>query len=173
MGRLVGLFKALIVGVLTIGALAVVLVGAVLIVGMRTKSPTVQRAVRQMNKAFWNPRAMETAGTPGAHAAVVHHIGRRSGAHYETPATPAKTDDGFAIALPYGLRADWVQNVLAAGTAKITHDGETVAVDRPEIVPIGSVHASFSESERKAHRAFGVDQCLRLRLVGVGEPPSA
>jgi deazaflavin-dependent oxidoreductase (nitroreductase family) len=154
-----------------VGVAALAAVGAVFVVGMRKKSPAVQRAVRQMNKAFWNPRSMETAGTPGAYASVVHHVGRRSGAAYHTPVVPVKTDDAFIVALPYGARADWAQNVLAAGRATITHEGATYEVDRPELVPTEEVDAYFGKSERKTHRAFRVDECLRLRRVDAASGP--
>jgi hypothetical protein len=46
---------------------------------------------------------------------VIHHVGRTTGARYETPVVARPTDDGFAIALPYGTGADWLQNVLGQG----------------------------------------------------------
>jgi deazaflavin-dependent oxidoreductase (nitroreductase family) len=161
--------RRLIVGVFVAGAV----LGAVFVVGMRTKSPGVQRAVRRVNKAFWNPRTMRTAGGPGASASVVHHVGRRSGRAYETPVVPVTTGDGFLIALPYGTRADWVQNVLAAGTARVTHEGVTYEADRPEVVPTKQVEGHFDDSERAAHRAFRVEECLRLRRVDGAERPAS
>ncbi len=150
-------------GQLTAGLLAVgAVLGAVFLVGMRRKTPSVQRVVRLVNKAFWNPRSMKDAGTSGAYASVVHHVGRRSGAAYQTPVVPVKTEDGFVIALPYGTRADWVQNVLAAGRASIAYEGETYYVDRPEVVATEDVDVYFDGSERRTHRAFHVDQALRL-----------
>lgn len=165
MERVIRRFGSLVLGALAVGVIAGAVLGAVFVLGMRRKSPRVQGAVRRMNKAFWNPKALETAGTPGAYASVVHHVGRRSGTPYETPVVPVETDDGFAVALPYGTRADWVQNVLAAGRATITHDGETHEVDRPEVVPSADLDACFDESERRTQRAFGVDQCLVLHRV--------
>lgn len=64
----------------------------VFIVGMRTKCEPVLTAVRRMNRAFWNPRAMETAGTPGAYASVVRPVGRKSGRPYETPVVTVPTE---------------------------------------------------------------------------------
>ncbi len=139
--------------------------GIAFLVGMRTKSPGVQRAVKRMNKNFWNPRAMETAGTPGAYASIVHHVGRRSGTTYQTPVVPVKTDDGFVIALPYGPDADWVQNVLAAGKATITSEGETYEVERPSVESIDSLDVSFGESDDRAHRIFGVEECLLVHFA--------
>jgi deazaflavin-dependent oxidoreductase (nitroreductase family) len=146
-------------------AVAAAGLGIAFLVGMRTKSPGVQRAVKQMNKKFWNPRAMETAGTPGAYASVVHHAGRRSGTAYHTPVVPVKTDDGFVIALPYGPDADWVQNVLAVGKATITYEGETYEVDRPSVESIDSLDVSFGDSDDRAHRIFGVEECLRVHIA--------
>lgn len=145
--------------------LVVVATGAVFVIGMRRKSPGLQRAVRRMNRAFWNPRSMESAGTPGAYASIVHHVGRRSGAAYETPVVPVKIEDGFVIALPYGTHADWVQNVLSAGRATMTYEGDTYELDRPEVVPTEEVDAYFDESERTTHRAFKVDECLHIHYA--------
>jgi deazaflavin-dependent oxidoreductase (nitroreductase family) len=155
----------LLLAALAVAAAAAAAVGFAFLVGMRTKSPGVQRAVKQMNKNFWNPRAMETAGTPGAYASIVHHVGRRSGTAYETPVVPVKTDGGFAIALPYGSGTDWVQNVLAAGRATITYEGETYEVDRPSVESIDSPDVSFGESDDRAHRIFGVEECLRVHVA--------
>jgi deazaflavin-dependent oxidoreductase (nitroreductase family) len=163
--RVFRVLRGLAVGAFVAGAA----LGAVFVVGMRTKSPGVQRAVRRVNKAFWNPRAMRTAGEPGASASVVHHVGRRSGRAYETPVVPVTTGDGFVIALPYGTRADWVQNVLAAGRARVTHEGVTYAADRPEVVPTAQVEGHFDDSERAAHRAFRVEECLRLHRLADAE----
>jgi hypothetical protein len=48
----------------------------------------------------------------------------------------------------------------------ITHEGVDHEVDSPEVVPTAEVDALFGESDRSAHRAFKVDECLRLRHVG-------
>lgn len=138
-------------------------IGVVFVVGMRKKSPPVLRAVRRMNRAVFNPKQMETAGTPGAYAAIVKHVGRTSGTEYETPVGAVATGDGFVIALPYGTKADWLQNVLAAGKATIVHDGETHEVAEPEVLPIRDAAEYFSEKDRRAHSVFGVHQALRLR----------
>src|ERR1700750_2153566 len=65
---------------------------------------------------------------------VVEHRGRKSGRSYQTPVNVFRTDDGFAVALTYGSDAQWVRNVLAAGTAVIRSHGRSVPVDHPRIV---------------------------------------
>jgi len=144
---------------------AAVSVIVVVLVGMRTKCEPVMSVMRRVNRACWNPRAMKTAGTSGAYASVIRHVGRTSGQVYETPVTAEPTDDGFVIATPYGPGADWVKNVLASGTATIVDEGVVHDVDRPEIVSMHSVESWFPDQDRRAHRLFGVDQCLRVRLA--------
>ena len=144
-------------------ALGVITLGVVLVVGMRTKNPKVLRAVRSMNRAVFNPKQMETAGTPGSSASIVRHVGRTSGTEYQTPVGVVRAGDDFLIVLPYGDQADWLKNVLAAGTATIVHDGATFEVEGPEVVPIESAAEHSSEQDQRAHRVFGVDQALRLR----------
>src|SRR4029453_17401845 len=85
----------------TFVALALGAVGAVFLSGMRSKSPLVLNAVRRTGRAtkgFVLPRAR----IAGSAYAVIRHVGRKSGRVYETPMQPVKTDDGFAVALPYG-----------------------------------------------------------------------
>lgn len=160
--------KKLLKRVVKVAVLGVLSFGVVFIVGMRNKNPKVLGAVRKMNRAVFNPKQMETAGTPGAYASIVEHVGRTSGAEYRTPVGVVSTDDGFVIALPYGTEADWIKNVLAAGTATIVHDGETHTVDGPEVVPIHEAAEHFSEKDRKAHDVFNVEQILRLHRTTAG-----
>jgi deazaflavin-dependent oxidoreductase (nitroreductase family) len=161
-----GVIATLVVG------LVVAIAGLVIVflVGMRTKSRAVQRAVRRFNRGFVNPHAMKTAGTPGVRASIVRHVGRTSGRPYETPVETFPTDDGFVIALPYGPDTDWLQNVLASGSATIVADGNTYRVDRPQLVPTAQAAPHLPASEQRTLRLFDVDQCLRVRMV---EPENA
>jgi hypothetical protein len=79
-------------------------------------------------------------------------------------------DDAFVIALPYGLSADWLKNLLARGSATIVHDGSTYDVDRPEVLALSAVEHAFSPADQRAHRLFGVDQCLRVRRTVLERP---
>lgn len=150
----------------TVAALAAL--AAVFLVGMRTKSPAVVDRVRRFNRAVTNPRVMRSAGSPGASASVIRHVGRRSGRSYETPVGPFAVENDFVIALPYGPGADWVRNVVANGSATLVHEGRTVTVHDPEVVSTAEVMADLPSSEQRTLRVFGVDQCLRVRLAPVG-----
>ena len=156
----------------TILALLVILVlvavasVATWLLGMRARAPWAVDFGRWMTRRVFNPMQMRSAGTPGAYASVIRHTGRKSGKAYETPVGTVTTEDGFLIALPYGTRADWVQNVLAAGSATIVADGQTCEVDEPEVVSLESVVSEFPEGDLRSLRLFRVEHCVRVRRVG-------
>jgi len=160
----VSVVTGIIVGLVVV-LLVVAAVWTGFVVAMRAKFPPVQNAVRRMNQAVLNPRTMEKAGRSGASASVVRHIGRSTGTAYETPIEAVATGDGFVIALPYGASADWLKNVIAAGTAVLVHDGAAYPVDHPELVAASVGNPYFSASAQRSHRLFGVDDFLMVRRV--------
>lgn len=149
-------------GVLTLG----VVLWLLLVVTLRARIPFVLNAIRRFNRAVVNPRAMRTAGRPGAYAGVVRHVGRSTGTSFETPVGVVETDEGLVIALPYGTSPDWLKNVRAAGSASVHTEGRVVPVTGPELVPREAVGHHFPAKERRSHRLYGVDQFLLLRKVG-------
>ena len=160
---------AILVGALFLGVVAIALV---FLLGMRTKSRLVLSPLIRLQRAIINPRQMRSAGAPGAYASVIRHRGRTSGRLYETPVGVAAADDGFLIALVYGARTSWLQNVLASGSATIVHEGRTYAVDQPEIIPMQAVEAQFAAGDQRGFRLLAVDQALRIRRAepsGAGE----
>ena len=142
---------------------AAVVLASILVIGMRSGTPTILRTVRAINRRYLNPRQMATAGRAGSAVSVIRHVGRVSGARHETPVTAHPIDGGFAIYLPYGRTADWTKNVLAAGRAEIVHDGRTHAVEGPEIVPAEAAGVDLGAGENLARRIFGVSEALTLR----------
>ena len=150
------------VGTAVVGLVALV---GVFLGGMRAKWPPVVDMVRRINRRVLNPRQMVTAGQPGAYAGILRHTGRTSGAVYETPLGIERTDDGFAIALVYGARTQWLRNVLAAGRAEVVKDGTTYQVEHPEVVPIADLGAFFNPSDQRMASVFGTTECLRLRVA--------
>ena len=121
-------------------------------------------------------RGLHSAHEPvGDEPAGDAHGGDRSDAdvgHRSTsgasPAGPTKRPltssnaDRLAVALPYGTRADWVRNVLDAGSATVLTQGERVDVNRPTVVAISDVAGSIPRGTMRMLRLFGVKQCLHL-----------
>jgi deazaflavin-dependent oxidoreductase (nitroreductase family) len=155
-----------VVGVV-IGVIALLLV--LLVAGMRWKLSPVLDTVRRLNRSVSNPRVMRTAGSGQSQTAVIEHTGRTTGRAYRTPVDTIPTQTGLLIALPYGTRADWVRNVLAAGSATVVKNGERVAVDRPAVVATARVANLIPDKTLRTLRLFGVTDCLRLERA---EPPA-
>jgi deazaflavin-dependent oxidoreductase (nitroreductase family) len=147
------------VKLVVLGALA-----AVWFLGMRNKWPPVLDFQRRVNRRLVNPRQMRDAGTPGAYAAVIRHVGRTSGKAYETPVVPLPRGDRYVIVLPYGTRPDWVKNVLAAGTAELVHEGETFTVTAPVVRELAP--DDVPAKDQRALRVFGNTECLEVHRVG-------
>ncbi len=157
---------ATLVGILILGLVAIALA---FIVGWRAKSPLVLKPFIRLQRSIINPRQMRSAGSHGAYAAVIRHRGRISGRPYETPVDALAVDGGFVIALVYGSRTNWLQNVLAAGSATIVHEGTTYMVDQPELVPMELVQSHFPASDRRFFRWLATDQALRIRRVQLAQ----
>jgi deazaflavin-dependent oxidoreductase (nitroreductase family) len=149
-------------GVVVLGSAALAIL---YVVGWRAKSGLVLGPIVWMSKKVMNPMQMRSAGTPGAYASIVRHRGRISGAAYETPVGVVADGDAFLIALPYGSRAQWLRNVLAAGSATLVHEGTTYRVDRPELIALATVADRFPASDRRLFRWLRVEDCLWLRNV--------
>jgi deazaflavin-dependent oxidoreductase (nitroreductase family) len=153
------------VGAVAFGAaLAFAALAAVFMIGMRQKSPLVLNAVRRSGRAM-RPYLLKSSGKPGAVASIIRHVGRKSGQTYETPVNAVPTDDGFVIALPYGLNTDWLKNVLASGSATIVDEGSTYPVDHPAIVPLSVAEPLFPPKDQRTHRRFRVEDYLVVRRV--------
>lgn len=159
--RAVGLVVGSVVGI------AVVML-SVLVAGMRWKVPAVLDAVRRMNRAVTNPRVMRTAGSAGTQTSLIRHTGRNSGRTYETPVDIIETADGVLIALPYGTGADWVRNVVAAGSATIVSGGRSFGVEAPIIAATTDVEAQIPARTLRTLRVFGVTECLHMKRVADG-----
>jgi deazaflavin-dependent oxidoreductase (nitroreductase family) len=145
---------------LLIGAIVVFL--GLLLVGLRWQVGPVLDVIRRMNRAVTNPRVMRTAGTTATETSVIGHIGRTSGRAYQTPVDVIETRTGLLIAMPYGARADWVRNVLAAGSASVVTQGERLDVDRPTFMAVADVAELIPRRTMRMLRLFGVTQCLHL-----------
>jgi deazaflavin-dependent oxidoreductase (nitroreductase family) len=130
---------------------------------MRWKVPPVVDTVRRLNRSVTNPRVLRTAGSAGTQTALIRHVGRKRGRVYETPVDVIPAQDGVLIALPYGTRADWLRNVLAAGSATIVSQGDSFDVDEPIIAATAEVIDLIPARTRRTLRLFGVTESVHLR----------
>lgn len=87
------------------------------------------RWVARINKRLLNPREIRRGKYP-----VVSHVGRTSGKPYQTPLDAFPTESGYVLVARYGPDSDWVQNILASGTAVLRVDGVDHSLVSPRLV---------------------------------------
>jgi deazaflavin-dependent oxidoreductase (nitroreductase family) len=132
-------------------------------------SAFVRAVVRPMTKVL-NPVIRKLAGRRHFRmAAQVWHVGRRSGRQYMTPVGVRRSGDVALIALTFGNRSDWSQNVRAAGGCSIRMDGVDYIASEPRFLSPAEarplVMSAFSAGERASFRLLGIRQFLSLHLA--------
>ncbi len=65
---------------------------------------------------------------------TVVHVGRKTRREYRTPVMVFRREDRFVIALTYGTRSQWVQNVIAADGCEFETEGQTLRLSHPVMV---------------------------------------
>ncbi|WP_422746283.1 nitroreductase family deazaflavin-dependent oxidoreductase [Mycobacterium sp. WMMD1722] len=119
-------------------------------------------AIRTSNKYVVNPIMSRFAGRKNSYAASIRHTGRTSGKQYSTPVGADRSADGYLIPLAYGTQADWLRNVLAAGRATLTADGETTDVTQPEVVDAAAALPLLPPNKRRRYERLGIDKYLKV-----------
>jgi hypothetical protein len=84
----------------------------------------------RFNRRWINPRAVMRGNWP-----VLVDVGRNSGTTYRTPleAYPLADGDGYVFTINYGSKSDWPRNVMAAGSATVEIDGESLELRNPRM----------------------------------------
>jgi len=141
--------------------------------GLRGGNPRVIRLVTWYHKHVTNPVMVRFFSGRSAHAALLHHVGRRSGKAYMTPLTAHRSEDSIIVGLPYGTEVDWLRNLRAAGQGVVELDGRSVTVDEPEVVPVDRVMALLPPFVARLFRLHDTKLALRLHVAGPAERMSA
>ena len=110
-----------------------------------------------INKRVFNPREIRGGKRP-----VLTHIGRNSGARYQTPLDAHPVDGGYMFILVYGSGSDWVRNVLAAGRASLETGSEEIALDNPRLVDEEEAWAAMSSDVERPPRWLRITEFLRM-----------
>ncbi|MEV4167562.1 nitroreductase family deazaflavin-dependent oxidoreductase [Nonomuraea dietziae] len=113
-----------------------------------------------VNKRVFNPLTIARGKSP-----VLTHVGRVSGATYRTPLDAHPVDGGYLFILVYGSRSDWVQNVLAAGGARLQVDGREVELSAPRLVGEDEAFRALSDEVARPPRMLRITEFLRLDVA--------
>jgi deazaflavin-dependent oxidoreductase (nitroreductase family) len=114
----------------------------------------------QINKRVFNPRAIASGSWP-----VLTHVGRSSGTTYRTPLDAHPVDGGYVFVLVYGSGSDWVQNVLAAGRARLRVEGQEVELTTPRLVGEDEAFRALPAEVARPPKLLRITEFLRMDLV--------
>jgi len=96
-------------------------------------SPRLGRRMAHFNRRVTNHVTRPLARRlPGF--GVVIHAGRKSKQLHQTPVNVFRYNDGYLIALTYGVESDWVKNVLTAGGCELITRGRRRRLISPQIL---------------------------------------
>ena len=125
----------------------------------------IPQIFRQWNKVGLNRVTRHIAPwMPGL--GLVVHRGRRSGNVYQTPVNVFAAEDGYVLALTYGLDTDWVKNVLAAGGCELRTRGRVVHLTAPRLFH-DEARRDIRPLERQVLRVIGVADFVSLKRAPV------
>ncbi|MGH9056403.1 MAG: nitroreductase family deazaflavin-dependent oxidoreductase [Acidimicrobiales bacterium] len=93
----------------------------------------IPRLVARINRRVVNPIQRRYAGVIPGHG-IIEHRGRRTGRAYQTPVLVFRSAGIFSIIVGYGLKSDWVLNLLAAGGGGLQHRGRHYALSQPRLL---------------------------------------
>lgn len=96
---------------------------------------------------------------------IVYHVGRRSGRPYSAPLVAFRADAGFVFTPTYGPDADWVRNVLAAGSFQFDKRGEIHDVQNARLITRDEAWPYLPRPIRLAMRLLAVRWYVRADSV--------
>lgn len=123
-----------------------------------------EEVVRTFTTHILNPVMMLVAGRKYWYAAVIRHIGRRTGKAYATPVVADRVGDGFIIPLPYGTGVDWLRNLQAADGAVIQAGGRTYEVTKPEIIDAATAFPQVPAQHARVWRRMKIEHYVKVAI---------
>ncbi|MEJ7648062.1 MAG: nitroreductase family deazaflavin-dependent oxidoreductase [Nakamurella sp.] len=100
---------------------------------------------------------------------LVRHVGRKSGARYETPIIVASVPAGFVVELTYGEQVNWYRNIVAAGGCELLVRGVAHRIVSMEPYPTDEGRRAFNSVQRLVLRLL---RRREFRLFRVDGSPS-
>ena len=96
---------------------------------------------------------------------VLTYRGRKTGRIYQTPINVFRRGDAYFLFLTYGSDAQWVKNVLAAGSCSLETRGRGVELVEPELITDPELRPAPPVVRFVEGRIAGVTQYLRMRAA--------
>lgn len=120
--------------------------------------------VRVINKYVTNKILIHIAGKQFGHFAILSHMGRKTGKLYRIPIIAEPIENGFVIALTYGKKVDWYENIQANGSCSIKWKEKDYTLINPEFVTKEIGLLAFPKLLRSILRKVGIEYFLKLDM---------
>jgi deazaflavin-dependent oxidoreductase (nitroreductase family) len=120
----------------------------------------VPKWIALANRRFLNPRELKRGVRP-----VLAHVGRSSGKTYRTPLDAHVVEGGYIFIIMYGSDSDWVQNILAAGTATVAVDGEHFDLESPKLISKQEAWQLLSPKTKEPPSFLKVTEYLQMDVA--------
>lgn len=118
------------------------------------------RWLAQINKRTFNKLEIKRGVRP-----VLINVGRTSGRIFHTPLDAHPVDNGWLFIMNYGPESDWVKNILAAGTATLSIEGEETALDTPRVITKEEALRILPETTKMPPAWTRVRECLQMDVA--------
>jgi deazaflavin-dependent oxidoreductase (nitroreductase family) len=118
--------------------------------------------IRVINKRFTNKLLIHISGKDLGMFAILTHTGRKSGKLYQIPIIVVPVQNGFVIALTYGKKTDWYENVKAKGGCSLRWKKRDYALTNPEFIDQAQGLAAFPAIFRAGLKMMGIQYYLHL-----------
>lgn len=115
----------------------------------------------KINKRVFNPRELRRGKRP-----TLTHVGRKSGREYVTPLDAHQVEGGYIFILVYGSKSDWVQNIIAAGSATLRKDGATFDLSNPRVVSRDVAEPLLGDDVKIPGGLLNIDEFLHMDVAG-------
>lgn len=125
------------------------------------KQATLDRII-VINKHVTNKILIHISGRKFGHFAILSHVGRKSGKLFRIPIIAEPIKNGFVIALTYGKKVDWYENVIAKGGCSLIWKNNEYILINPEFIDKEIGVTAFPDIFRSVLRKMGIQYYLRL-----------
>jgi deazaflavin-dependent oxidoreductase (nitroreductase family) len=120
----------------------------------------IPKFIALINRRVFNPAELKRGVRP-----VLTHVGRSSGKTYRTPLDAYSVAGGYIFIIMYGSDSDWVQNVLASGTATVAVDGEQFDLESPKVISKQEAWRLLSPKTKEPPSFLKVTEYLQMDVT--------
>ena len=115
--------------------------------------------VAEVNKRVFNKMELKRGVRP-----VLTHVGQSSGKTYHTPLDAHEIPGGYIFICNYGANSDWVQNILASGSAHLRVGDDEFDLEHPRLIGEDEAWAQLPATTKRIPKVLNVTDYLQMDI---------